>query len=105
MAAGIQHVQAAQFIEVSNPSTRGMVTLTDKKRSTLTLKVVHLSGAGHLLQTMQFLRDMCRRLYDKSQGDLQSYTISQYKSDVTTYEGLTEKYRSLGSTLNEYIRK
>lgn len=58
-----------------------------------------------LLKTMQFLRDMCRRLYDKSQGDLQSYTMGQYKSDVTTYEGLMEKYRSLGSTLNEYIRK
>jgi hypothetical protein len=47
MAAGIQHVQAAQFIEVSSPSTGDMVTLTDKKRSTLTLKVVHISGAGH----------------------------------------------------------
>jgi len=58
-----------------------------------------------LLKTMQFLRDMCRRLYDKSQGELQSYTMGQYKSDVTTYEGLVEKYRFLGSTLNEYIRK
>ncbi len=58
-----------------------------------------------LLKTIQFLRDMCRRLYDKSQDDLQNYTMGQYKSDVTTYEGLVEKYRSLGSTLNEYIRK
>ena len=58
-----------------------------------------------LLKTMQFLRDMCRRLYDKSQGDLRSYTMGQYKSDVTTYEGLVEEYRALGSTLNEYIRK
>ncbi|MEK6692627.1 MAG: hypothetical protein AABY44_04285 [Nitrospirota bacterium] len=57
-----------------------------------------------LLKTMQFLRDMCRRLYDKSQGDLQSYKMGQYKSDVTRYEGLVEKYRSLGSTLNESIR-
>ena len=58
-----------------------------------------------LLKTMQFLRDMSKRLYDMSQGDLQSYTMGQYKSDVTTYEGLVEKYRSLGLTLNEYIRK
>ena len=58
-----------------------------------------------LLKTMQFLRDMCTRLCDKSQGDLQSYTMGQYKSDVTIYEGLVEKYRSLGLTLNEYIRK
>lgn len=58
-----------------------------------------------LLKAMQFLRDMCRRLYDKSQGNLQSYTMDQYKSDVASYEGLVEKYRLLGSTLNEYIRK
>ncbi|MBU4372419.1 MAG: hypothetical protein KKH02_00040 [Proteobacteria bacterium] len=58
-----------------------------------------------LLKTMQFLRNMCRRLYDKSQGDLRSYTMDQYKSDVATYEGLVEEYGALGSTLNEYIRK
>jgi hypothetical protein len=58
-----------------------------------------------LLKTIQFLRDMCKRLYDKSQGDLQSYIMDQYKSDVTTYEELVEKYRLLGSTLNEYIQK
>ena len=58
-----------------------------------------------LLKTMQFLRDMCKRLYDKSQNVLQSYTMDQYKSDVTTYEELVEKYRLLGSTLNEYIQK
>jgi len=39
--------QAAQFIEVSSPSTRGMVALKDiKKEETLTLNVVHVSGAG-----------------------------------------------------------
>ena len=58
-----------------------------------------------LLRTMQFLRDMSRRLYDKTQGDLQSYTMGQYKSDVTAYERLVEEYGELGSTLNEYIRK
>jgi hypothetical protein len=58
-----------------------------------------------LLKTMQFLRNMCRRLYDKSQGDLRSYTMDQYKSDVTAYERLVEEYGELGSTLNEYIRK
>jgi hypothetical protein len=35
MAAGIQHVQAAQFIEVSNPSTRGMAALKDIKKAEL----------------------------------------------------------------------
>ncbi|MFH1821567.1 MAG: hypothetical protein ABH852_03900 [Methanobacteriota archaeon] len=58
-----------------------------------------------LLETIQFLRDMCRRLYDKSEGDLRSYTMNQYNSDVATYEELVNKYRLLGSALNEYIRK
>ncbi len=58
-----------------------------------------------LIKTMQFLRDMCKQLHDKSQGDLQSYTMHQYKSDVAMYERLVEEYRSLGSALNAYIRK
>lgn len=58
-----------------------------------------------LQDTMQFLRDMCRRLYEKSQGDLQSYTQGQYKSDVTKYEMLVKNYRELGTKLNEAIRK
>jgi hypothetical protein len=58
-----------------------------------------------LLKTMLFLRDMCKQLHDKSQGDLQSYSMQQYKSDVATYERLVEKHRSLGIALNDYIRK
>jgi hypothetical protein len=58
-----------------------------------------------LLRTIQFLRDMCNRLYDKSEGDLQSYKMNQYKADVSEYEGLVEKYCLLGSELNEYVRK
>ncbi len=58
-----------------------------------------------LLQTIQFLRDMCRRLYVKSQGELQNYSMAQYKSDVTAYEGLVRKYRELGLSLNQYLRK
>jgi len=61
--------------------------------------------AMSLMKTMQFLRDMCKQLHDKSQGDLQSYTMLQYKSDVVMYERLVEEYRSLGSALNAYIRK
>ena len=58
-----------------------------------------------LLKAMQFLRDICRQLYDVSQGDLKSYKMGLYKSDVTTYEGLVEKYLSLGLKLNEDIHK
>lgn len=58
-----------------------------------------------LLKTIQFLRDMCRRLYVKSQGELENYSMAQYKSDVTAYEGLVSKYRELGLALNQYLRK
>lgn len=58
-----------------------------------------------LLKTMQFLRDMCQQLHGKSQGDLQSYSRQQYKSDIARYEGLVEEYRSRGSALNDYIHK
>ena len=61
--------------------------------------------ASALIKAMQSLRDMCKQLHDKSQGDLQSYTAHQYKSDVAIYDKLVEEYRSLGSTLNEYIRR
>jgi hypothetical protein len=58
-----------------------------------------------LLNIMKVLRDMCKRLYDKSQGNLKNYSIDQYESDVTTYHGLLAKYRSLGLKFNEYNRK
>ena len=54
-----------------------------------------------LLDAMRFLRDMCKRLYDKKQGILKGYTIDQYESDVTTYQGLVAKYRALGLKLIE----
>jgi hypothetical protein len=58
-----------------------------------------------LLTTIKSLRDICGRLYEKSEGDLQSYSKEQYKADVAKYEGLVDKYRQMGSALNEYIRK
>ena len=58
-----------------------------------------------LLATIKFLRDMCRRLYEKSEGDLQGYPMNQYNADVTRYEELVDNYQKIGSILNEYIRK
>ena len=58
-----------------------------------------------LFTTIKFLRDICRRLHQKSDGDLQSYTMNQYNADVATYEELVEKYRQIGSTMNESIQK
>src|SRR3972149_8456857 len=54
-----------------------------------------------LLQTVQFLHTMCTRLYEKSQGELGAYTMSEYRSDVSKYKGLANNYRSLGGTLNQ----
>ena len=50
-----------------------------------------------LHKAMQILRDICKQLYNKSQG----YSMQQYKSDVAMYEGLVEEYRSLRLALNE----
>jgi hypothetical protein len=58
-----------------------------------------------LFETIKFLRDICTRLYHKSEGDLQSYPMNEYKADMARYEDLVNRYHSLGSAVNEYIYK
>jgi hypothetical protein len=58
-----KYLQAAQFIEVSSPSTRGVAALKDiKKEETLTLNVAHVSEAGHHLQAVQHRISVSRYL-------------------------------------------
>lgn len=58
-----------------------------------------------LLKTIQFLRDICSKLYDKAEGDLKSYRMNQYKADVREYEELVNKYCLLGASLNKCVHK
>ena len=57
-----------------------------------------------LLQTIQLLRQMCGQLHEKSQGEFETYSMSEYNSDVKRYEGLVSKYHALGTALNKYMR-
>ena len=60
--------------------------------------------AQALLQTIVLFRDMCENLYKKSQGEVSSYSKKQYKIDLDAYNSSAERYRSLGTRLNQYLR-
>jgi hypothetical protein len=57
-----------------------------------------------LLETIQALRDICGRFYEKSQGDLSKYPMAEYNANLKTYEGLMNKCQELGVALNRHIR-
>jgi hypothetical protein len=57
-----------------------------------------------LLEAIQALREICRRFYEKSQGDLSKYPMAEYNADLKTYEGLMNKCQELGVVLNQHIR-
>lgn len=58
-----------------------------------------------LVNAMRFLRDMCKRLYDLSEGNPQGYTMDLHKSNVAEYEKLVETYYSLGTELNQHLEQ
>jgi hypothetical protein len=98
-------IDYGQHLIELNSLVLALEQLADSTSSRAGIPVVYQQYITALLKAIQFLRDMCRRLYDKSQGDLQSYSMGQYKSDVTAYDGLVGKYRELGLALNQYLRK
>ena len=57
-----------------------------------------------LLETIQALREICRRFYEKSHGDLSKYPMAEYNANLKTYEGLMNKCQELGAALNRHIR-
>lgn len=58
-----------------------------------------------LFQTIEFLRGMCGRLYEKSQGNVSAYPMSDYNSDVQQYNQLVAKYRALGMAVNRQVSR
>lgn len=60
--------------------------------------------AAAVLEAIQALRDICRRFYEKSQGDLSKYPMSEYNADLKSYEGLVNKCQELGVALNQRLR-
>jgi hypothetical protein len=57
-----------------------------------------------LLETVQALREICGRLYEKSQGELSKYPMAEYNANLKTYEGLMNKCQELGAALNQHLR-
>ena len=60
--------------------------------------------AAALLEAIQALREICRRFYEKSQGDLSKYPMSEYNADLKRYEGLVKTCQELGIALNQRLR-
>ena len=57
-----------------------------------------------LLETIQALREICRRFYEQSQGNFSKYPMAEYNANLKTYEGLVNKCQELGVALNQHIR-
>ena len=56
-----------------------------------------------VLEAIQALREICRRFYEKSQGDLSKYPMAEYNADLKDYEALVNKCQELGVALNQRI--
>lgn len=56
-----------------------------------------------LLEAVQALREICGRLYEKSQGELSKYPMTEYNANLKTYEGLMNKCQELGAALNQHL--
>ena len=57
-----------------------------------------------LLEAIQALREICRRFYEKSQGDLRKYPMVEYNANLKDYEALVNKCQELGVALNQRLR-
>lgn len=66
------------------------------------LEAYQYTAALH--EAVQALREICRRYYEKSQGDLSKYPMAEYNANLKTYEGLMNKCQALGVALNRRIR-
>ena len=57
-----------------------------------------------LLEAIRALREICRRFYEKSRGNLGKYPMAEYNANLKTYEDLMNKCQELGVALNQRIR-
>jgi hypothetical protein len=68
------------------------------------LEVFHHYAAA-LLEAVQSLQGIAGRLYEKSQGDLSKYSMTEYNIDVKTYDSLVSKYVAIGMALNRHVHR
>lgn len=57
-----------------------------------------------LFETISTLREICEKLYNKSQGESNAYPKKQYDSDLKEYYSCERKHQILGERLNQFLR-
>src|SRR2546423_11499262 len=57
-----------------------------------------------LLETIQALREICRRFFEQGKGNFSKYPMAEYHANLKAYEGLVNKCQELGVALNQHIR-
>jgi hypothetical protein len=60
--------------------------------------------AQALYDTISTLREICKKLYKKSQNESNAYPKKQYELDLKVYHSCERKHQILGERLNLFIR-
>jgi ATP phosphoribosyltransferase regulatory subunit HisZ len=93
----------AHFRDLDRLAAKLAATSSALKTKSGSLESSHQYTAA-LLETIQALREICRRFHEKSQGDLSKYPMAEYNANLKAYEGLMNKCQELGVALNQHIR-
>ena len=56
-----------------------------------------------LLEAIEALREICRRFYEQSQGNLSKYPMAEYTADLKIDEGLVNTCQELGMARNQHL--
>ena len=94
----------AHFKVLSRLSSKLITLSSALKADPGALEGTHQYAAA-LLEAIQALREICKRFYEKSQGHLSQYPMSEYNADLTVYEGLLNKCQEFGIALNRKLHK
>jgi hypothetical protein len=93
----------AHFKDLNRLASKLAATLSALEEESGPLEGSH-QYATALLESIQALRKMCKRLHEKSQGDIGTYPMAEYNADLKTYEGLMNRCQELGIALNQRLR-
>jgi hypothetical protein len=93
----------AHFKDLNRLASKLAATLSALEEESGPLEGSH-QYATALLESIQALRNMCKRLHEKSQGDIGTYPMAEYNADLKTYEGLMNRCQELGIALNQRLR-
>ncbi|HKP00058.1 MAG TPA: hypothetical protein VJU02_00360, partial [Nitrospiraceae bacterium] len=94
----------AHFKDLSRLASKLIALLSTLKADSGALEGTHRYAAA-LLEAIQALREICKRFYEKSQGHLSQYPMSEYNADLKVYEGLLNKCQEFGIALNRQLHK